>query len=151
MNSPLLVDQAPPPDSDVDPSALYPVLLHGEKVQGFMTATFVPATKNVNRFYHDGLSSEQIRLHFGNTVALGLPENLDKMSTEALITALGLRTRFPKEHDVWESKKKDIEHRFQKVLSQKRTEIPARIEAEFEQARAEVEGFVVSELLKLFP
>jgi hypothetical protein len=63
MNSPLLVNQAPPPGSDVDPSALYPVLLHGEKVQGFMTATFVPATKIVDHFYYDGLSSEEIRLH----------------------------------------------------------------------------------------
>lgn len=87
----------------------------------------------------------------GNTAALGLPENLDKMSTEALITALGLRTRFPEEYDAWESDKKDIEHRFQEVLSQQRTEIPAKIEHEFEEVRAEVEGFVVSELLKLFP
>jgi predicted phage-related endonuclease len=82
---------------------------------------------------------------------LGLPENLDKWSTEALITALDLRTRFPKEHDAWESNKKDIEHHFQKDLFQKRTETTANIEAEFEQVRAEVEGFVVSELLRVFP
>jgi hypothetical protein len=87
----------------------------------------------------------------GKTVALGLPENLDKMSTDALITALGLRTRFPKEHDAWERNRKDIEYRFQKVLSQRRTKIHAKIEQEFEQVRAEVEEFVVSKLLKLFP
>ena len=87
----------------------------------------------------------------GNSAALGLPENLDKMSAEALITALGLRTRFPKEYDAWESNKRDIERRFQEFLSQQRTEIPTKVEEEFEQVRAEVEGFVVSELLKLFP
>jgi hypothetical protein len=73
------------------------------------------------------------------------------MSTEALITALGLRTRFPKEHDTWERNKKDIERRFQKVLSQQRTEVCAKIEEGFKQVRAGVEGFVVSEMLKLFP
>lgn len=87
----------------------------------------------------------------GDTVALGLPENLDKMSSEALIKALRIRTRFPKEYDSWESNKRDIEHRFQRGLSKQRTEIPAKIEEGFEQVRAEVEGFVVSELLKLFP
>jgi hypothetical protein len=62
MNSPLLVNQAPPPDSATDPRALFPVLLHGERVQGFMTATFVPATKIVQPFSYDFQSAEQIRL-----------------------------------------------------------------------------------------
>ena len=62
MNSPLLVSQAPPPDSHVDPSTLYPALLHGEKVQGFMTATFIPAKRIVDRLNHEGLSADEIRL-----------------------------------------------------------------------------------------
>ncbi len=64
MNSPLLVNQAPPPDSNIDPRALRPALLHGEKVQGFMTATFVPAsrTKIVEPFAHDRQTGDQIRL-----------------------------------------------------------------------------------------
>lgn len=87
----------------------------------------------------------------GDTVALGLPENLDKISTESLITAFGLRTRFPKEHDAWENNKKDTERRFQRALSQKRMEMHVKFEAEFEQVYPEVEGFLISELLKLFP
>jgi hypothetical protein len=86
-----------------------------------------------------------------DTVALSLPENLDKMSTEALVAALGLHIRFPKEHDAWERIKKDIERRFQKVLSQQRAEISAKIEEGFKQVRAGVEGFVVGDMLKLFP
>jgi hypothetical protein len=62
MNSPLLVNRALPPDSEVDPSALHPALLHGEKVQGFMTTKFVPAKRIVERLYYDGLSAEEIRL-----------------------------------------------------------------------------------------
>jgi hypothetical protein len=62
MNSPLLGNQPPPPNSDVDPSALHPALLHGEKVQGFMTATFVPATKTADPFYYDGISTEEIMI-----------------------------------------------------------------------------------------
>jgi hypothetical protein len=62
MNSQLLVHQTLPSDSVVHPSSLYPALLHGEKVQGFMTATFVPAKKILDRFYYDGLSAEEIRL-----------------------------------------------------------------------------------------
>ena len=62
MNSPLLVNQALPPDSGTDPRAPFPALLHGERVQGFMTATFVPATKIVEPFSYDRQSSEQIRL-----------------------------------------------------------------------------------------
>jgi hypothetical protein len=56
MNSPLLVNQ------NVGPSALYPSLLHGEKVQGFMSATFVPAKKILDPFSYDGISAEEIRL-----------------------------------------------------------------------------------------
>ena len=62
MNSPLLVDQAPPPDSDTYPKLLFPALLHGEKVQGFMTATFMQATKVVDSFSYDGQTAQQMRL-----------------------------------------------------------------------------------------
>ncbi len=62
MNSPLLVNQAPPPDSDIDPRALCPALLHGEKVQGFMTATLVPATRVVEKFTYDRQTDDQIKL-----------------------------------------------------------------------------------------
>ena len=87
----------------------------------------------------------------GDGVALGLPENLDIVSTEILITALDLRTRFPKEHDAWERSKTNVERRFQKIISQRTTEVHAKVEGEFEQVRAKVEEVVVSELLKLFP
>ncbi|KAF8261846.1 hypothetical protein EI94DRAFT_1705222 [Lactarius quietus] len=151
VNFALLINRALPPHSNTDSKALCPALLHGEKVQGFMTATFVPATKNVDLFCYDGETAEQIRLRFEDGVALALPENLNIMSTKALITALGLHTRFPKENDAWERGNTDIERRFQKVLSRRTIEMHEKIEGEFEHVQAEVEEVFVSELLKLFP
>ncbi|KAI9455078.1 hypothetical protein BJY52DRAFT_1122217 [Lactarius psammicola] len=149
MNTPLLVNQVPPPDSDIDPRALCPALLHGEKVQGFMTATFVPSKKNVEKFTLDlTLIASSCS---GDGVALGLSENLDAMSREALVSALGLHIRFPEEHKAWESSKTEIEHRFLQTLSQRRTEIHTKILREFEVLRTEVEEIVVAALLKLFP
>lgn len=93
-----------------------------------------------------------VRFSFsGDRAALVLPENLDKMSIEALITALDLRSRFAKEHDAWESSKTDVERRFQKILSQQITEIHAKIDGESEKVRAGLEEVVVREVLKLFP
>ena len=82
---------------------------------------------------------------------LSLSEDLDIMSREALVTTLGLHTRFPEEHKAWESSKREIGNRFQQILSQRRTEIHAKIERESEEVGAEVEEVVVSELLNLFP
>jgi hypothetical protein len=62
MTSPLIVNQAPPPGVGTDPRAFYPVLLHGEKVQGFMTTTFVPARTIDEPFAHDYQTADQIRL-----------------------------------------------------------------------------------------
>ena len=87
----------------------------------------------------------------GDGVALDLSEDLDIMSREALVTTLGLHTRFPEEHKAWESSKREIGNRFQQILSQRRTEIHAKIERESEEVGAEVEEVVVSELLNLFP
>ncbi|KAH8986018.1 hypothetical protein EDB92DRAFT_1818469 [Lactarius akahatsu] len=116
---------APPPDSDTDPRALRPALLHGEKVQDFMTPTFVPATKIVEPFSFDAQSAEQIQLRFGDGIVLCLSENSDIVSRGALVTALGLRTRFPEVHKAWESK--------------------------LEEVRADMDEVVVGASLKLFP
>ena len=62
MSSSLLVNQAPPPDPGTDPRALYPALLQGEKVQGFMTATFVPATKIIEPYSYNDQHAEHVRL-----------------------------------------------------------------------------------------
>ncbi len=61
MTSPLIVDQAPPAGVHADPRAFCPALLHGEKVQGFMTTTFVPARTAVEPFAHDHQTADQIR------------------------------------------------------------------------------------------
>lgn len=83
---------------------------------------------------------------------LVLSENLDVMSREALVSALGLHTRFPEEHKAWGSSKTEIEHRFQQIISQRRTEIHAKIVREFEEVlRTEVEEVVVTAFLKQFP
>jgi hypothetical protein len=62
MTSPLIVNQAPPAEEDLDPRAFCPTLLHGEKVQGFMTATFVPARTIDEPFTHDYQTADQLRL-----------------------------------------------------------------------------------------
>ncbi|KAI9455147.1 hypothetical protein BJY52DRAFT_1188514 [Lactarius psammicola] len=117
MSSPLIINQAPPPGVDTDPRAFCPALLHGEKVQGFMTTTF---------------TADQIRLRLGKEVVLCLSEKFDSASLKPLITALGLRTRFPKEYEAWERSKNEIERRFQQVVSQRKAEIHAKIEQDFE-------------------
>jgi hypothetical protein len=62
MPSSLIVHQAPPAEVDLDPRAFCPALLHGEKVQGFMTATFVPARTIDEPFTHDYQTADQLRL-----------------------------------------------------------------------------------------
>ena len=62
MTSPLIVHQTLPAEEDLDPRAFSPVLLHGEKVQGFMTATFVPARTINEPFTHDYQTADQLRL-----------------------------------------------------------------------------------------
>ena len=62
MFSPLIVNQVPPHGVDTDPRALCPALLHGEKVQGFMTTKLGPARKIIESFSHDHQTAEQIRL-----------------------------------------------------------------------------------------
>jgi hypothetical protein len=62
MTSPLIAGEAPPQGIDTDPRAFCPVLLHGEKVQGFMTSTFVPERTTTERFAHDYQTADQIRL-----------------------------------------------------------------------------------------
>ncbi|KAH8977863.1 hypothetical protein EDB86DRAFT_2816692 [Lactarius hatsudake] len=137
---------SPPPGVDADPRAFYPVLLHGEKVQGFMTTTFVPARTIVEPFSHDYQTADQIRL-----LVLCLSEKFDSASLKSLLTALSLRTRFPKEYEAWERSKNEIERRFQQILSQRKAEIHAKIEQDFEGIRVKVQRAVVGELLKTFP
>lgn len=62
MESPLLVDQRPPPGIHVDHKNLSPRLLYGETVQGFMTAEFKQAEILVEKFHDRDLSASQIRL-----------------------------------------------------------------------------------------
>ena len=64
MASPLIVDQAPPPEVNTDPRAFCPALLRGEKVQGFMTTTFLPAKIVVKPFTYEYQTAEQIRLRW---------------------------------------------------------------------------------------
>lgn len=64
MASPLIVDQAPPPGMNTDPKAFCPALLRGEKVQGFMTTTFLPARIVTKPFTYEYQTAEQIRLRW---------------------------------------------------------------------------------------
>jgi hypothetical protein len=62
MESPLLVDQPPRPGIRFDHKNLFPRLLYGETLQGFMIAEFKQAETVVDRFYHRDQSAKQIRL-----------------------------------------------------------------------------------------
>jgi len=151
MTSPLIVNQAPPPGVDTDPRVFYPALLHGEKVQGFMTTTFVPARTIVEPFAHDNQTTEQIGLRWGKGIVLCLPEKFDSVSLKPLITALSLKTRFQKEYDALERGKNQIGRRFQQTFSQRKAEMHSKIEHDFEGIRIKVQRAVVSEVLKTFP
>jgi hypothetical protein len=61
MDSPLLVDQRPPPGIHFDHKNLSPRLLYGETVQGFMTAEFKEEML-VEKFVHRDYSPSQVRL-----------------------------------------------------------------------------------------
>ena len=71
MISPLIDNQPPPQGVDADPRAFCPVLLHGEKVQGFMTTTFVPEGTIDEPFAHDYQTAEQIRLRLYVSLPFG--------------------------------------------------------------------------------
>ncbi|KAH9029436.1 hypothetical protein EDB85DRAFT_2251894, partial [Lactarius pseudohatsudake] len=144
MSSPLIVKQAPPPGVDADSKAFYPTLLHGEKVQGFMTTTLVPARTIEEPFSHDDQTADQIRL-----LGLCLPKKFDSASLKSLVTTLSLGTRFPKEYETWERGKNKI--RFQQIISKRKEEMHAKIEQDFEGIQAKVQRAVVSEILKTFP
>jgi hypothetical protein len=62
MDSPLIVNQPPPRKMHIDPKVLAPRLLHGEIMQGFMTAKFKPAKTLVEKISRDHQSDSQIRL-----------------------------------------------------------------------------------------
>jgi len=82
---------------------------------------------------------------------LRLSEKFDNASLKSLITALGLRTRFPNEYEAWERSKDDVERRFQQIISQRKAEIHTKIEQDFEGIRIKVLRVVVGELIKIFP
>ncbi|KAI9450262.1 hypothetical protein BJY52DRAFT_1175724 [Lactarius psammicola] len=147
MTSPLIVNQALPPGVDTDPRTFYPALLHGEKVQGFMTTTVVTI---VEPFSHDHQTIDQIRLRLKD-VMLCLSEEFDSTSLRPFVMALGLKTRFRREYEAWEISKNEIERRFQHIISQRKADIHAKIEQDFDDIRVTIQRAVVSELLKTFP
>jgi hypothetical protein len=62
MGSPLIVNRPPPPKMYIDPKVLAPRLLHGEIMQGFMTARFQRAHTLVETISRDHQSAGQIRV-----------------------------------------------------------------------------------------
>ncbi|KAH8977860.1 hypothetical protein EDB86DRAFT_3157188 [Lactarius hatsudake] len=149
MSSPF-VSQVPRPGVDANSSAFRPALLHGEKVQGFMTTAFFPARTIVEPFAHDHQTVDQIRLRLGK-VGLYLSEEFDKASLKPLNAALGLKTQFPKECEAWERSHNEIERRFQQIISQRKEEILAKIKQDFDGIRITLQRAVVGKLLEIFP
>ncbi|KAH9039441.1 hypothetical protein EDB83DRAFT_1717346 [Lactarius deliciosus] len=149
MSSPF-VSQVPRPGVDTNSSAFRPALLHGEKVQGFITTTFFPARTIVEPCVYDHQTADQIRLRLGK-VGIYLSEEFDKASLKPLNVALGLKTQFPKECEAWERSHDEIERRFQQIISQRKEEMLAKIEQDFDSIRITLQRAVVGKLLETFP
>ncbi|KAI9450271.1 hypothetical protein BJY52DRAFT_1227294 [Lactarius psammicola] len=145
-----LFPYALPPGVDADPRAFCPALLHGEKVQGFMTTTFVPERTIVEQFSYDQQTPDQIRLRWKDAV-LCLPEKIDGALQKSLITASNLKRRFPKEYETWEKSKYETERRFKRIFAQRKAEMRDKVEEDPEDIRPKVRRHVVGELLKAFP
>ncbi|KAI0302847.1 hypothetical protein B0F90DRAFT_1816395 [Multifurca ochricompacta] len=125
MNSSLLVEQHPPPGVHVDPKVLLPSLLHGEKVQGFMTAEFKPAKTVVEPFSLDHQTADQIRLRCGanGDDVLCLSNTIDDYFLKTLMD-LGLK---------------------------KRVEMHTKLDQDFEDIRVKLKDAVTNEVLTSFP
>ena len=82
---------------------------------------------------------------------MSLSEKFDSGLLKSVITALGLRTRFPREFEAWERGKNEIERRFQQIISQRKAETHAKIEHDLEGIRVGVKRAVVRELIKTLP
>ncbi|KAH9059751.1 hypothetical protein EDB87DRAFT_1577415 [Lactarius vividus] len=149
MTSPF-ISQVPRPGVDTNSGSFSPALLHGEKVQGFMTTTFFPARTIVEPFSHDHQTADQIRLRFGN-VGLCLSEEFDKASLKPLNAALGLKTQFPKECEAWERSNDEIERRFQQIISKRNEETLTKIEQNFDGIWVTLQRAIVGKLLETFP
>ncbi|KAI0250888.1 hypothetical protein BJV78DRAFT_1154831 [Lactifluus subvellereus] len=143
-----------PPDRDsridFDPRALSPRLLHGETMQGFMTAKFRPAKTLVEPFTSHHQSVSQVRFLVGEDVVWCLSETLDDGSLETLMR-LGLSTRFPKEYDSWKRQRNEIMQRFRRALAQRQGELHVILEQGSKDIQAKLQEAVVSEVLKVFP
>jgi hypothetical protein len=82
---------------------------------------------------------------------LCLPKKFNSDLLRSLTTALGLRARFPKEYEAWEKSKSEIERRFQRISSQRKAEMRAKVEEDPEDIQAKIRKDLVSDLLKIFP
>ncbi|KAI0250862.1 hypothetical protein BJV78DRAFT_1127282, partial [Lactifluus subvellereus] len=144
MNSPLLVKQ---PRMRLDPKILSPRLLHGETVQGFMTANFRQAETSLLVAF---LSITSMKLRFSeDDVAWCLSETLDDDALENFMI-LGPGTRFSKEYDAWKRRRKEVTQRFKRILAQRQTDLHVILERDSEETKAKLRAAVVDPLRHLF-
>ncbi|KAI0302836.1 hypothetical protein B0F90DRAFT_1667445 [Multifurca ochricompacta] len=150
--SPLLGNQHPPPGVHVDPKVLLPTLLHGEKVQGFMTAEFKPAKTVVEPFFHDHQTADQVRLRCGanGDDVLCLSNTIDDMSLKTLMD-LGFSTRFSKEYADWEQNMGAITQSFLNSIVKEQAEMHTKIDQGFESTRVKLKDAVTNKVLPFFP
>ncbi|KAI0292593.1 hypothetical protein B0F90DRAFT_1645427, partial [Multifurca ochricompacta] len=145
-----LLDSLPPPTGTrIDPNVLCPTLLHGEKVQGFMTAEFKPGKTIVKPFSLDHQTADQIRLLDGDDV-LCLSNAIDDKSLKTLMD-LGFSTRFSKECKAWEQDIGQITQLSLATLAEREADFHAKIEEGYEGIRVKVQEVVIGEVLSAFP
>ncbi|KAI0292619.1 hypothetical protein B0F90DRAFT_1671124 [Multifurca ochricompacta] len=133
MNSSLLDSLPPPTGTRIDPNVLCPTLLHGEKVQGFMTAEFKPGKTIVKPFSLDHQTADQIRLRCGvdGDDVLCLSNAIDDKSLKTLMD-LGFSTRFSKECKAWEQDIGQITQLSLATLAEREADFHAKIEEGYE-------------------
>jgi hypothetical protein len=81
---------------------------------------------------------------------LCLPEKFDA-SLKPLTAALSLRTRFEREYEAFDKKKKEIGRRFQRIFAQRKADMLTRVEEDPQDVRPKIRRGIVSELLETFP
>jgi hypothetical protein len=62
-----------------------------------------------------------------------------------------LKARFSIEYDTWKRQRKEMNERFKRTLTQRQTELHAKLEQESEGIRVGLQAAVVDEVLKTYP
>ncbi|KAI0058500.1 hypothetical protein BV25DRAFT_1964893 [Artomyces pyxidatus] len=144
ITSQSITKREPPRECKADPANFTPVLLRGEKVQGFFVPIFIPSEINRKRFYNQDTSKFQIK------ESLVLSEGLDDAGLTGLLIC-GLDKRFPIESAEWTNAKKAQSSKSKTNLQKEEKIVLERLERQEKQLNDDLREAVVDEVMKIFP